>query len=489
MRTSGILLHISSLPSNYGIGTFGKEAYKFVDFLNDTKQTYWQILPLGPTSYGDSPYQTFSAFALNPYFIDLDLLVEEGLLSKKDILDSTQNPAYVDYAKVYNERFVTLRKAYAKFNKSNHDYINFLTNNSYWLPDYSLFMAVKAKFNGVSWIEWPEDIRLRRPESVEAHHIELQNEVEFQYFMQYTAFKQWYNLKNYANSKGVKFIGDMPIYVAYDSSDVWTKPQYFQLDENRKPILVAGVPPDNFSVDGQLWGNPLYNWPVLENEYFSWWIDRVRSNTDMFDMVRIDHFIGFVNYFGIPATDTTARNGQWYKGPSHKLFDAIKWQLGERAIIAEDLGVLTDEVRDLLRHTGFPGMKLLQFGFDASGESDYLPHHYHKNVIAYTGTHDNMTTKEWFDTLDKADLKFAKDYLDFSEGAEVDALIRATLASVADTAIIPMQDYLALGKEARFNIPSTLGGNWTWRLIPNQINKETKDKVKFLTKTFGRATK
>ncbi|VEU82343.1 4-alpha-glucanotransferase [Acholeplasma hippikon] len=350
-------------------------------------------------------------------------------------------------------------------------------------------MAVKGKHNGISWIEWPEDIRFRKPESVEAHHIELQQEVEFQYFMQFKAFQQWYNLKNYANSNGVKFIGDMPIYVAYDSSDVWTKPQYFQLDENRKPILVAGVPPDNFSADGQLWGNPLYNWPVLENEYFSWWIDRVRSNTSMFDMVRIDHFIGFVNFFGIPFGDTTARNGQWYKGPAHKLFDAIKWQLGDRAIIAEDLGVLTDEVRNLLSYTGFPGMKLLQFGFDASGESDYLPHHYKKNSIAYTGTHDNMTTKEWFDTLNKNDEKFALAYLNYQSGSKVEHLIRATLATVSDTAIIPVQDYLELGPEGRFNIPSTLGGNWTWRLTSKQITKEVKDKVKVFTKLYGRASK
>ncbi len=486
MRKAGILLHISSLPSKYGIGTFGKEAYKFIDFLEQTGQTYWQILPLGPTSYGDSPYQTFSAFALNPYFIDLDFLVNEKLLKKTEIKDSTITPETVDYEKMYFERFDVLKTAYNRFNKEDADYIKFLEENVSWLPDYALFMAIKATQNDVSWIEWPDNLRLRDPKTIEKASIDLKDAIEFQYFLQYKSHQQWFNLKTYANHKGIAFIGDMPIYVAFDSSDVWTKPQYFQLDKNRYPTLVAGVPPDNFSKDGQLWGNPLYRWDVLELEHFSWWIDRVKSNMTLFDVLRIDHFIGFVNYFGIPFGDKTARHGKWYKGPSYKLFDAIKWQLGDLAIIAEDLGAITDEVRALLKYTGFPGMKLLQFAFDAREESDYIPHLYTNNVVAYTGTHDNETTPEWFTKLPANDLKYALDYINHQSGSKTDSLIKATLATVADTAIIPIQDYLGLGSEARFNIPSTLGNNWVWRLRPEQLDRIVKNKIKRFTKLYGR---
>lgn len=486
MRKAGILLHISSLPSRYGIGTFGKEAFKFVDFLETTNQTYWQILPLGPTSYGDSPYQTFSAFALNPYFIDLDFLVSDNLLKKSEIIDSTEAETKVNFEKIYFERFIVLKKAYNRFDKTNQEYINFLTNESYWLPDYALFMAIKETQGGVSWGEWPSALKLRDKAAIEKAYIDLQDEVEFQYFLQFKAYSQWFKLKQYANQKGIEFIGDMPIYVAYDSADVWTKSQYFQLDDNKLPVLVAGVPPDNFSVDGQLWGNPLYNWDLLEKDYFSWWVDRVRSNTHMFDMLRIDHFIGFVNYFGIPFLDKTARNGKWYKGPGAKLFDAIKWQLGPKRIIAEDLGAITDEVRALLTYTGFPGMKLLQFAFDSREESDYIPHLYHKNVIAYTGTHDNETTFEWFKKLPSRDLKYCLDYINHQKGSKTDSLIKATLATIADTAIIPIQDYLNLGSESRMNIPSTLGNNWVWRLKSDELDRMTKFKIKRFTKLYGR---
>ncbi|CDR30800.1 4-alpha-glucanotransferase [Acholeplasma oculi] len=489
MRKAGILLHISSLPSKYGIGTFGKEAYKFVDFLQSTHQSYWQILPLGPTSYGDSPYQTFSAFAMNPYFIDLDILVQEKLLKKSEILDSTSSETHVDFERLYHERFIVLRSAYNRFDKTDSNYIEFLRNESYWLPDYALFMALKASHDGKSWMYWSEAYRLREKEAIEKAYVTHQNEIEFHYFLQFKAYQQWYRLKTYANQKGIEFIGDMPIYVSYDSSDVWTKPQYFQLDENKMPTLVAGVPPDNFSQDGQLWGNPLYRWDVLEKDYYSWWIDRVRSNTYMFDLLRIDHFIGFVNYFGIPFGDKTARNGVWYKGPGQKLFDAIKWQLGDKRIIAEDLGAITDEVRALLQYTGFPGMKLLQFAFDSREESDYIPHLYTKNVIAYTGTHDNETTEQWFKKLPPRDLKYCLDYINHQKGSKTDSLIKATLASIANDAIIPMQDYLNLGSEARFNIPSTLGGNWVWRLKPTEIDRMTKMKIKRFTHLYGRDAK
>ncbi len=485
MRKAGILMHITSLPSRYGIGSFGKEAYRFIDFLVETNQTYWQILPLGPTSYGDSPYQTFSAFAINPYFIDLDVLVEEGLLQPNEIIDSTDG-SKVNFEKLYFERFIVLKKAFERFNQNQYEYDLFINQNHHWVLDYALFMAIKATQNGVSWIEWSHELRTRDPKVMNDLKLSLKNDIDFQLFMQFKAYEQWFRVKKYANIHGIQIIGDMPIYVAFDSSDVWTKPEYFMLDEERRPILVAGVPPDNFSSDGQLWGNPLYRWDVLESNRFNWFIERVRSNTQMFDVLRIDHFIGFVNYYGIPFGDKNAKRGQWYKGPGQKLFDVIKEQLGERRIIAEDLGALTDEVRALIKYTGFPGMKLLQFAFDSREESDYIPHLYHPNCIAYTGTHDNETTKQWFEKLPENDLKYCLDYINHSNGSMVDSLVKATLQSIADTAIIPIQDYLELGSEARFNIPSTLGNNWVWRLSGFNITPTVKEKIKRFTHIYGR---
>jgi len=487
MRKAGILLHISSLPSNYGIGTFGKEAYKFVDFLESTDQSYWQILPLGPTSYGDSPYQTFSAFAMNPYFIDLDFLVKDKLLKRSEIIDSTTSESEVDFARLYDERFKVLQLAFKRFDLNSSYFQEFLRNEGYWLNDYALFMAIKSSQDSVSWSEWPDALRKRDLQAINEAKSLHKDMINFHCFLQYEAYKQWYNLKSYANQKGIEIIGDMPIYVAYDSSDVWTKPQYFQLDENKMPKLVAGVPGDNFSPTGQLWGNPLYQWDVLEKEDFAWWIDRVKSNTFMFDYLRIDHFIGFVHYFGIPFGDLTAENGKWYEGPSYKLFEAIKRQLGEKKIIAEDLGMITDQVRALLKHTGFPGMKLLQFAFDSREESDYIPHLYHSNVVAYTGTHDNETTTQWFKNLKPSDLNYCLEYINHTRGFKTDSLIKATLATVANDAIIPLQDYLGLDERARFNIPSTLGGNWVWRLVPGQVDRMTKSKIKRFTKLYGRS--
>jgi len=489
MRKAGILLHISSLPSNYGIGTFGKEAYNFVDFLVATHQSYWQILPLGPTSYGDSPYQTFSAFAMNPYFIDLDLLVKDKLLKRSEILDSLTTESEVDYERLYNERFKVLKFAFNRFDLNNPYFKEFLQNEGYWLYDYALFMAIKESQGSISWAQWPDALRKREHHVIEKAKADYEQVINFHYFLQYEAYKQWYALKVYANSKGIEIVGDMPIYVAYDSSDVWTKPQYFQLDDNLLPTMVAGVPGDNFSPSGQLWGNPLYKWDILEREDFAWWISRVKSNTSMFDVLRIDHFIGFVHYFGIPYGDLTAINGQWFEGPSYKFFESIKRQLGHKNIIAEDLGMITDEVRALLKYTGFPGMKLLQFAFDSREESDYIPHLYHNNVIAYTGTHDNETTTQWFKNLKPSDLKYCLDYINHQRGSKTDSLIKATLQTVADTAIIPLQDYLNLGEEARFNIPSTLGGNWVWRLKQGQIDRMSRNKIKRFTKLYGRSRK
>ena len=487
MRKSGILLHISSLPSPYGIGTFGKQAYDFVDFLHDTEQSLWQILPLGPTSYGDSPYQTFSAFANNPYFVDLDFLVQEGLLEKQDIINSNDDDRYVDYKKLYDERFIILKKAFNRFNLSDYAFQEFVFSNRHWLPDYALFMALKGYYKGEPWDTWDEDIRLRKPESMAYFKETLKEEIQFHEFIQYKAYSQWFALKKYANHKHVSFVGDMPIYVSYDSSDVWANPKYFQLDQERLPYFVAGVPPDNFSKDGQLWGNPLYDWDALEQDDYAWWVDRVKSAIELFDQVRIDHFIGFRNYYSIPYGHTTARLGEWKKGPGIKLFEVIKKKLGDVNIIAEDLGAVTDEVRKLLKDSGFPGMKLLQFAFDSREESDYIPHLYHHHIVAYTGTHDNETTATWFSKLPKADLEYCLAYINCGKDQNpVDALIKATLQSVADTAIIPIQDYLGLGDEGRMNVPSTTGNNWRWRLKSSELTKELKNKIKSFTLLYGR---
>jgi 4-alpha-glucanotransferase len=486
MRRSGVLLHISSIPSPYGIGSFGKKAYEFVDFLYEAEQTYWQILPLGPTSHGDSPYQTFSAFANNPYFIDLDMLVEEGLLKKDEIVSHFNSDRYCEYDKLYDERFIVLKKAYHRFDVANYHFQQFVFDQRNWLYDYALFMSIKGYYHGKSWESWPADIRLRKPEMLVYFKDLLQEDFMFYQFVQFKAYEQYASLKSYANDKGIKMIGDMPIYVSYDSSDVWANPEFFNLDEDRIPIEVAGVPPDNFSAEGQLWGNPLYNWDRMKQDDYAWWVDRVKSSMGLFDMIRIDHFIGFQNYYAIPQGHKTAVLGTWRKGPGIDIFHAIKRHLGDVNIIAEDLGVITDDVRKLLKSTGFPGMKLLQFAFDSREESDYIPHLYDRNVIAYTGTHDNETTAEWFTKLPEKDLTYCLDYINHVSGNPVDSLIKATLACVADTAIIPMQDWLSLGKEARMNIPSTTGNNWKWRLKSSELNDNLLNKMKSFTLLYGR---
>ncbi|MFH0767541.1 MAG: 4-alpha-glucanotransferase [Bacillota bacterium] len=487
MRKSGILLHISSLPSHYGIGTYGNEAYRFVDFLEQSEQSYWQLLPLGPTSYGDSPYQTFSAFANNPYFIDLDQLIAEKLLRKNEIVATFTSPRLVDYKELYGERFIVLKKAFHRFNQKNVSYLEFIKKNYKWLNDYALFMAIKVKHDGASWISWEKDLRQRNPKVLHEYEIMLKEDIEFYQFLQFKSYEQWLSLKKYANDKGIMIVGDMPIYVSYDSSDVWANPNYFDLDKNRLPIHIAGVPPDNYSSDGQLWGNPLYNWNELEKNEFEWWVDRVESSTELFDMIRIDHFIGFQNFYSVSYGEKTAINGVWKKGPGIQLFNVIKEKLGDVNIIAEDLGVVTDEVRKLLKETGFPGMKLLQFAFDSKEENDYIPHLYTKNIIAYTGTHDNQTTLTWFNKLPEKDLRYCLKYINHSGNqSKVDSLIKATLSCIADTAIIPMQDYLHLGDEGRMNTPSTTGNNWRWRLLKSDINNKLILKIKDMTILYGR---
>ncbi|MBN2299800.1 MAG: 4-alpha-glucanotransferase [Acholeplasmataceae bacterium] len=487
MRKTGILLHISSLPSTYGIGTYGKEAYRFVDFLEQSEQSYWQLLPLGPTSYGDSPYQTFSAFANNPYFIDLDELVKEKLLRKNEIVASFDSSRFVDYKELYEERFIVLKKAFHRFNQQDKDYLLFIEQNKKWLNDFALFMAIKVDHDGASWISWSDDLRLRKPSALDHYSKILKNDIEFYKFLQFKSYEQWLKLKKYANDRNIMMIGDMPIYVSYDSSDVWANPEYFDLDSDRLPNHIAGVPPDNYSSDGQLWGNPLYNWSALKDQQYEWWIDRVKSSMVLFDMIRIDHFIGFQNFYSIPYGAKTAIHGEWKKGPGIQIFNAIKEQIGDVNIIAEDLGVVTPDVRKLLKETGFPGMKLLQFAFDSREESDYIPHLYTRNIIAYTGTHDNPTTLSWFNKLPESDLKYCLKYINHSGNQnKVDSLIKTTLACVADTTIIPIQDYLHLGDEGRMNIPSTTGNNWRWRLLKHEINNKLSFKIRDLTRLYGR---
>lgn len=490
MRKSGILLHISSLPSDYGIGTMGKEAYKFVDFLKEAGQGYWQILPVGPTSYGDSPYQSFSTNAGNPYFIDLDTLAEEELLKKSEYekLDWGGHKNYVDYNALYNNRFKVLKKAFNRFKKGNlDDFYAFLQENEKWISNYAMFMSIKDVYDGKPWLDWDDGLRNHDGHSLWEFSNEHGDEIMFWEFLQFKFFEQWNALKKYANENGVQIIGDIPIYVALDSADVWVYPDLFQLDTNRIPTAVAGCPPDVFSPTGQLWGNPLYNWDRHRECGYNWWIDRIKSATELYDVVRIDHFRGFEGYYAIPYGDETAENGEWRKGPGIELFSAVKGALGELPIIAEDLGFLTEDVHKLLRDSGFPGMKVLEFAFDPREPSNYLPHTYTQNSIVYIGTHDNDTIRGWLSDLDSDTLAFCRQYLDAAKDEDIpERLIKTALSSVSDTAIIQMQDYLGLGSEARMNIPSTLGYNWKWRMSKRDITKKLAKKIAVMSGTYAR---
>ena len=481
MRTSGILMHISSLPSPYGIGTMGKEARKFVDFLDKAGQTYWQILPICPTSYGDSPYQSFSSFAGNPYFIDLDYLCKDKLLTKKECLSYEwgENPEFVEYGTLYENRFPLLKKAYQRFKKAlPADFADFCEKNSDWLDDYALFMALKDANGGVAWFEWEKDLKLRKPSAIEKAKEEFADDVEFWKMLQYLFFKQWTELKAYANEKGIQIIGDVPIYVAGDSADVWANPGQFYLDENLDPIDVSGCPPDAFSDDGQLWGNPLFRWDAMKKDGYTWWTKRIKAMSELYDVVRIDHFRGFDSYYAIPAKDKTARNGEWREGPGMDLFNVLEKKLGRLNIIVEDLGYLTPSVKQLLKDTGFPGMKLIQFAFDSREESDYLPHTYQKNCVVYTGTHDNDTIMGWFKTAPKESVKYAKEYLRLNKEEGYNwGTMKAVWGCVGDMAIVPMQDILGIGSEGRMNTPSTLGMNWKWRAVDGQITSALAKKV------------
>ena len=493
-RSSGILFHPTSLPGKYGIGTLGKEAYAFIDFLKKSKQKLWQIFPLGPTGYGDSPYQSFSSFAGNPYLIDFDLLIEAHLLSEEDLKDIFfgDNEEYIDYGAIYNQKYPLLRKAYENFKSSDNNEMkgsleNFKRENSSWLNDYSLYISLKNHFNGLPWNEWAQDIKNREDGAMHHYRSELADDIEYHNFIQFLFFKQWGDVKRYANENGIKIIGDIPIFVAADSSDAWANPEIFLFDEERKPVKVAGVPPDYFSATGQLWGNPLYNWEKLKETNYSWWVERVRANLSTCDIIRIDHFRGFEAYWAVPYGDDTAINGQWEPGPGIDLFNAIKSQLGELPIIAEDLGLMTQGVIDLREATGFPGMKILGFAFDSGEENDYLPHTYTKNCVVYTGTHDNDTLVGWFQKAKEEDRQFARDYLNSRSDDEIhwDA-IRGAWSSVACMAISPVQDFLGLGSEARINTPGVASGNWQWRLKQGVLTNELAERIAKLTKIYSR---
>lgn len=494
-RSAGILLSITSLPSKYGIGCFSKSAYDFVDWLEEAGQSYWQILPLGPTSYGDSPYQSFSTFAGNPYFISLEDLIEEGVLTEEECaqVDFGSDEKDIDYKKIYEGRYPLLRKAYERSRiYENPEYQQFVENNRWWLSDYGLFMAVKERFGGVQWTQWPEDIRLHWQNAIEYYHKELYFDIEFQYYMQFKFYQQWMRLKSYANSKGIKIIGDIPIYVAMDSADAWAHPELFQLDEENLPVAVAGCPPDGFAADGQLWGNPLYRWDYHKSTGYQWWISRLYYCFQLYDVVRVDHFRGFDEYYSIPYGDKTAKNGHWEKGPGIDLFRHVEWALGWKEIIAEDLGYVTDSVRQLVRDSGFPGMKVLEFAFDSrdtGSASDYLPHNYQGHCVAYTGTHDNETINGWFQDITDEERKLARDYMcDYYTPEEElhKSFICLLMRSAANMCIIPMQDYLGLGTEGRMNQPSTVGKNWKWRVTEEQLSEELNDYITKISKRYGR---
>ncbi len=490
MRTSGILMHITSLPGPYGIGSMGKEAFHFVDFLASAGQRYWQLLPLNPTGFGDSPYQSFCAWAGNPYLIDLDALKEQGLLTPEELEGFAWEsaPGRVDYGIQYNRRMAVLALAAGRF-QADADYEAFLESNQDWLTDYALFMAIKVEQGNVPWLDWPEELKLHQPQALAAAEARLQDSIRLHCFLQYQFDRQWKALRAYAREKGIDIIGDVPIYVPLDSADVWSNPQLFQLDEDRKPRMVAGCPPDSFTADGQLWGNPLYNWEAMKESGYAWWIRRLSAAAKMFDVVRLDHFRGFESYWAVPAGASTAKDGQWVKGPGMDFVSAIRAALPQLRFIAEDLGYITPEVRRLQLDSGYPGMKIIEFAFDSREAGNYLPHLYPVDSVCYTGTHDNVTLKQWFDEAFPEDVAVAKAYLGLNqEEGYIRGMIRAAQSSVSRLCVVQMQDYLELGKEGRMNCPGTLSSsNWTWRAEPGFDSVELAADILRITRLYGRA--
>ena len=491
-RSCGILMPISSLPSPYGIGTLGQEAYDFVDFLAAAEHYWWQLLPVGPTSYGDSPYQSFSAYAGNPYFVDLVTLQQDGLLTQDelDAADWGSDPTKVDYEKIYRSRFLLLAKATERGWKRDEAAVTaFAKENASWLEEYVLFMALKRRFGMVSWTEWPdEDIRLHRPAAVERYRKELAEDIRLFTYIQYLFYQQWDKLRAYAHSKGIGIIGDMPIYVAMDSADVWSEPGSFQLDENNVPTEVSGCPPDSFSADGQLWGNPLYNWDAMKADGYGWWIRRIAGAAKLYDVLRIDHFRGLESYWAIPYGAETAKGGRWVKGPGMDLMGTLIGWFPQLQFIAEDLGFLTPEVHQLLKDSGLPGMKVLEFAFDSREPSNYLPHTYDSNCICYAGTHDNSPIMLWKEEADPADIEMAVQYLGLNEQEGFHwGILRGGMSSVADLFVAQMQDYLGLGAGSRMNVPGILGGNWQWRLKKGQIDDALTEKLAGIAQIYGRS--
>ncbi len=493
-RSSGVLMHISSLPNNYGMGSFGEESYDFVDFLVSTGQSYWQILPLTTTSYGDSPYSSYSAFAGNTDFINLDLLIDEDYLMKEDLLRNkfAGKPNKVDYDLVKQQRQPVLEKAVKKFMEDNglnhNEFKNFLEENESWLIPYSKFMTLKEIFNQDPWFDWPETYRENNSKNVNSLLEGQKKRMNYHLITQFWFFKQWHELKIYANNSGIDIIGDIPIYVAHDSVELWDTPEFFLVDENKTPIVVSGTPADAFSEEGQYWGNPIYDWEYMESTNYQWWIQRIEENLKLYDYVRLDHFRGFEAYWEIPYQAVSAKNGRWVKGPGKKLFKVFKDEIDKMHIIAEDLGYITPEVRELLEFTGYPGMKILQHGFTGKEDSDHMPHHYTKNTISYVGTHDNETAYGWYlDSTNQLQRDQIDQYLNRRSGESIsDTLNRGIAASVSDVVIYTMQDLLQLGNEARMNRPSTIGDNWDWRMKPDSITIDLKEKLLGWTQSYYR---
>lgn len=491
-RSNGVIMPIFSIPSDYGIGTLGREAYEVVDFFSEANIHYWQILPLGPTSYGDSPYQSFSSFAGNPYFIDLDLLEEDGLLEKEDYenVDFGENKNYIDYSKMYNNRFRVLEKAFenakGKFDKEIKE---FRKKEAYWIEDYALYMAIKKEYLDVSWMEFPDDLRDRKKTALNKFYKKNKDQVDFYVFIQYIFFKQWEELKAYTNRHKIEIIGDLPIYLALDSADAWANSQILKLDDEKNPIAVGGCPPDGFSEDGQLWGNPLYDREKMGKDNFTFWEKRIEMNLRLFDMLRLDHFRGFEAYYEIPAEDDTAKYGQWVKAKPYEFFDMVKKKFPYGKFIAEDLGLITDEVRELMASLGYPGMNVIQFAFGEDFTSDYLPHNYKRNSIVYGSTHDSDTLMGWLENLEDDKMEMVEAYFDL-EGEDLDLylwkIIRRLMASVAAVSMFEIQDFLGLGNDARINSPGTLGENWKWRASKEDFKTDLPQKIKVLARLYER---
>lgn len=490
MRKGCILMHISSLPSEYGIGKMGKHAFEFVDFLKKSGIKCWQILPLSPTSYGDSPYQSFSVNAGNPYFIDFEILEGDGLLDRSDYSKIVweSDPRRVDYSAIYDHCFDVLKIAYKNFKPSRFpDYKVFCAENKSWLNEYALFMALKFRNGGKAWYEWDKELAMHKPKAVAAVKKELKSEIGFFKFVQFEFSRQWSVLKAYANDSGIEIIGDIPIYAALDSVEAWASPKLFWFDKNKKPVAVAGCPPDEFSPTGQLWGNPLYDWDYHKKTGYEWWISRIKRAAELYDIVRIDHFRGFESYYTIPYGSEDATIGEWKKGPNHELFRMAEEKLGKLNIIAEDLGFITPEVRELLDKSGYPGMKVLQFAFD-NGKNEHLPHNFAStNYYCYTGTHDNETLRGWIEASSPESVKFAKKYLGVKKNKELPmAIVRAAWGSVAQTAVAQIQDFLDSGKDGRMNTPSTLGSNWQFRTLKSDFTPQLAKKIRKLNKMYNR---